>query len=167
MENDAKTPDEGTAEVLLTRSQAARRVGVSVSTIRRMEGDTLDPVVLDGRHYFRAADLERMRPTTDGEVAARAFAMFEEGNSVIDAVIALQQPPSVIEPLHKDWCRFSDSLVIHVPFTWKDPRRLFKRLGYPVLTPHLVRQCLLIVGTSDENMRRLQDAIRGNPIRLD
>ncbi|HET8932007.1 MAG TPA: hypothetical protein VFN67_01140 [Polyangiales bacterium] len=43
-------------DVLLARAQAARRMGVSVATIRRMEGDELQPVIIDGKHCFALED---------------------------------------------------------------------------------------------------------------
>ena len=36
--------------VLRTRQQSARRMGVSLATVRRMEGGELQPVIVDGKH---------------------------------------------------------------------------------------------------------------------
>jgi hypothetical protein len=45
--------------LLLTRAQAARRLGISIATVRRMEANELAPIVVEGKHLFRAKDVER------------------------------------------------------------------------------------------------------------
>ena len=166
----AKTTGEGvepSTEVLLTRSQAARRMRVSVSTVRRMEGDALDPVVIEGRHYFRADDVESVRPRTDGEIAARAFEAFSAGKNVVATVIELEQPPALIEDLYKSWQRLSGDLIVRELGGWKKIGRVFESLGYPCLTPYLVQQCLLVCATVDEAKARLKRAVHDQePVRL-
>lgn len=159
--------DPAPTEVLLTRSQAARRMGVSVATIRRMEGVSIDPIVLDGRHFFRAEDIDHLRPRTDGEIAGRAFAGFESGQSIIEVVIALEQPPDAIEALHKKWVELSRSLVVRGFDDWRWTKDIYRTLGLPMLTPYAVQQCLAIVAASEENRDRLRRALRGEPVVLE
>ena len=49
---------------MLTRKEVAQRIGKSVSTVRRMEGDTLNPILADdGVHYFYEDEVEEARKT--------------------------------------------------------------------------------------------------------
>lgn len=100
------------AEVLLTRAQTARRIGVSIGTVRRMEGAELHPIVINGKHCFHPAEVERYRRLTDGQIAARAFQMFNEGRGVIDVVIELEQPPEPIERLYSTWDRLASTEAV-------------------------------------------------------
>jgi hypothetical protein len=97
--------------VLLTRAQAARRMGVSVATVRRMEGGELQPVIIDGKHCFALEDLECHRKVTDGDLAAKAFEMFNADKTQVDAVIALKEPPERIRRLFQDWVEMSECHV--------------------------------------------------------
>ncbi|MDD9946973.1 MAG: helix-turn-helix transcriptional regulator [Myxococcales bacterium] len=150
-------PSRCEGEVLLTRAQAARRIGVSVSTIRRMEGAELEPVLVDGKHLFHLPEVDRYRRVTDGELAARAFQMFNDGRCVIDVVIELQEPPERIEKLHERWCHHTGSTVV-LGFDGKSLDRVCKDIG--PLTPKLLRECIMLAAYFDENRARLAEAMK-------
>jgi hypothetical protein len=85
-------PDAGAAAPpgkLLGRAQAARLLGVSNSTLRRLEGEALSPVVGPKNvRLFHEEQIQSMTITrrsevgastrSSGEVAADAFALFDE-----------------------------------------------------------------------------------------
>ena len=108
----------------LTRAEAARRLGVSRTTLRRLEGKSLHPVEGPrGVHFFEAREVEafeityralRMRSPTcarddrdrdDGDDAAEAFALFDQGASAVDVVKALRLPPDRVASWHAAWLR--------------------------------------------------------------
>jgi hypothetical protein len=128
--------------VLLTRGQAARRLGVSVATVRRMEGEELQPIIVDGKHCFDVEQLDRHRKVTDGDLAAQVFEMFNADKTQVEAVIALKQPPERIRRLFQDWTEMSDCIVAGPPGIGR--RHLRKLLKGP-LTRRMVWVCLNIV----------------------
>jgi hypothetical protein len=107
-----------------TRSAVAATLQVSVTTVRRWEGTVLHPVKgADGIHLFDPTEVQELasrRPTpspvknstTDGEVAAAAFALFKKKTSPRDVVIELEQSPTVVQKLHEDWERLGDRVVV-------------------------------------------------------
>ena len=107
---------------LLHRSEAAQLLGVSKSTLRRMEGDTLTPVV--GPRNVRMFHEEEVRAVVvtrraqvdrgpeRGEMAGAAFDLFEAGLGVIEAVRRLRADPEVIEALYAHWTRLRGMLVL-------------------------------------------------------
>lgn len=111
---------------LLRRAEAARLLQVSVSTLRRMD-ERLEPFVDEqGVHYYDARRIEAARATVkqtvttklhdphgiDGEIAASAFDIFEQGRGAVDAVRELRAHPDAIERLFKQWARMKNSLVL-------------------------------------------------------
>lgn len=107
----------------LTRKEAAKRLGTSCSTVRRLEERSeLHPVQdEDDVHFFdpvEVATLARRRgtgtPTSSaGELAAAAFEMFGGGLGQREVVVALRQPPGVVRQLYKDWGRAGDIWLDH------------------------------------------------------
>lgn len=107
---------------LLRRTEAARMLGVSKSTLRRMEGTSLTPVVGPKNvHLFqeeevraivvtRRARLDTQQAT--GDVAAEAFALFDAGVHVVDAIKQLRVSPETIERLHATWARLRGMLLL-------------------------------------------------------
>jgi hypothetical protein len=107
-----------------TRSVVASTLNVSVTTVRRFEGTLLHPVKgTDGIHLFDPAEVQELanrRPTpspaknstSEGEVAAAAFALFKKKTSPRDVVIELEQSPTVIQKLYEDWERLGDRVVL-------------------------------------------------------
>ena len=108
----------------LTRSAAAAALNVSVTTIRRWEGVILHPERgPDGVHTFDRVEIDslaRQRPfesgaramTSDGEVAAAAFALFKKGIDPRDVVIELEQTPEVVKKLQAEWHIMGDRLLV-------------------------------------------------------
>jgi hypothetical protein len=106
---------------MLTRAEAAHELGVSVSTVRRLERSCLHPMVeSDGSHVVDAEEvraLARARadsrvPLSPGELAARACELFREGRGVVDVVIALRQPFDVVREWQNSYIAESGSLVV-------------------------------------------------------
>lgn len=100
---------------LIGREEAARRLDVSVPTLRRMEAtQKLRPMVGPrGAHLYNAGEVEalaqaRIAAGTKthkpiGEIAAEAFTLFEQGYSVQDAVMELRQSPDLIRRLLQEY----------------------------------------------------------------
>ena len=112
---------------MLTRAQVARRLGISLSSVRRMEGERLHPVVGgDGVRRFDPAEVatlaaeliergaapgKRRHGTSDtrsptvapGELAARVFECLEERQSLAEIVVGLRVSPDVVRKLHHEW----------------------------------------------------------------
>jgi hypothetical protein len=115
--------DQKTAS--LTRHDVATRLGVSVSTVRRLEGSRLHPVVTDkGVHRFAADAVERLAASLNaeqgtprnmekaatravelskGELAALVFERLEQRHSLAEIVIALRVPPDEVRALYHTW----------------------------------------------------------------
>jgi hypothetical protein len=133
---------ELTRDVLLTRGQAARRMGVSIATVRRMEGAELQPILVGGKHCFPIEDVDRNRKATDGDLAAQVFRMFNEDKTQVEVVIALKESPDRIRKLFHDWIEMSDCIVAGPPGLGQ--RRLRRYLGGRI-TRRLVMVCLEMV----------------------
>jgi len=126
MENDADlaSVEEAAAPSgrLLGRAQAARVLGVSKSTVRRMEGATLDPVLGPKKvRLFHEEQIQSLLITrrsevaagrADGELAAETFELFDAGVHPVDVVKKLRVDPDLIESLHQRWARLRAMLVL-------------------------------------------------------
>jgi hypothetical protein len=112
---------------LLTRAQVAKRLGISLSSVRRMEDDRLHPTVgADGVRRFDPAEVamvaseliertpaagKRRGGTSNsgppaiapGELAARVFECLEERQSLAEIVVGLRVAPDVVRKLHHEW----------------------------------------------------------------
>lgn len=106
------TPAEPRTRGRLTRKQVADRLGISISKVRTMEGKSLNPVKIDGVHYFERADVDAAALSmgrkgaahmTEGEVAAAVFKLIDNGKELREIVIELEQPPSVVRSLYREW----------------------------------------------------------------
>lgn len=109
---------------LLTRGQVARRLGLSLSTVRRMEGVQLKPIVGErGVRYFEETEIQtvlvRVRRTrmpnderADGALAAAAFTLFRNGADVVDVVKQLREVPEKIEQLFGQWKRLRGTILL-------------------------------------------------------
>jgi len=109
---------------LLTRGQVARRLGTSLSTVRRMEGEQLKPIIgARGVHYFEETEIQavfvRVRRArmpdnerADGTLAAAAFALFRRGADVIAVVKQLREAPEKIETLLGHWKRLRGTILL-------------------------------------------------------
>ena len=97
----------------LTRAHVAKRLGVTTTTVRRLEGTALHPSITpEGVRLFSADEVERLArtraakpaPEASGEVAAEAFRLFREGYAFEDIVMRLKQGPATIRRLFDEWC---------------------------------------------------------------
>lgn len=117
----ASAPGTG---AFLTRRQVARRLGLSLSTVRRMEGGELKPIIDErGVRYFEATEIQavfvrvrRMRrpdnERADGTLAAAAFTLFQSGADVVAVVKELREAPERIEALFDHWKRLRGTIVL-------------------------------------------------------
>jgi transcriptional regulator with XRE-family HTH domain len=107
----------------LTRREVAARLGVSTSTVRRLEWDRLhpiqdarginrfDPAELEGMSARAASKLdrnetgaaERRHDLRRGRLAATVFKMFARQKSLPEIVVATKQPPELIRSLYREW----------------------------------------------------------------
>lgn len=121
----AKQGDEELKLAALTRDDVAKRLDVSISTVRRLEGTRLHPLI-DGKgvHRFKASDVERLAKEMEaeqrsprnaqqavvraaempkGELAALVFERLEQRHSLSEIVIALRVPPEDVRELYHTW----------------------------------------------------------------
>jgi hypothetical protein len=111
-------------DVQLTRGDVATIVGVSIATIRRLEGKELHPQrSAEGVYLFDPREVEVVRARRspppvprhcrdEGELAAEAFTLLRDGVDVRDVVIALRRPATEIAALYAEWERMGGTLVI-------------------------------------------------------
>jgi DNA-binding transcriptional MerR regulator len=107
---------------LLRRTEAARLLGVSKSTLRRMEGEQLTPVLGPGNvRLFHEEQVQSVIVTrhsrlgsqrSPGDVAADVFALFDSGTHPVDVVKQLRIEPELSEALHARWARMRGLLVL-------------------------------------------------------
>jgi hypothetical protein len=149
---DRNEPRGRQGATLLTRGRAAALLGVSPSTVRRLEGRALRPIVrADGVHVFNAEEVQAVAKSraasgaslSAGEVAARACELFRHGKGAVDVVIALRQPFEVVLELRRAYvaeeaclfvpesiaARIRESFFVeHEPFTPEGLCQLLDRL---------------------------------------
>lgn len=147
----------------MTRSQAARRLGVSLSTVRRMEGAELVPVQIDGKHLFRRTDIDLFVRADEGQLAAEAFAAFESGKSAVEVVIELRLPPEKVEALQAAWVRLSSRVVVPMP-TPGARRHLVEMFRVPEPTgPALICAVELVCGSEELRKQWVERIARRYP----
>jgi len=108
--------DRQAAPAALTRGQTARRLGVAVATVRRMEGTKLHPRRENGQWFFDAQEVEHLarerateprprpaRRTDDGDLAAEVFALLDQRRSFSAIVRQTRESPGVIRKIYRDW----------------------------------------------------------------
>ena len=117
--NDKKSKESSLpSSSLLTRAEAAALLHCSISSIRRLEGHTLHPLVgPDGVHRFDPVDLVRVaseRSTTtidaskEGERDAKVFDALEDGKMLREIVTTMRLPVDVATKLHTAWLKMGD-----------------------------------------------------------
>ncbi len=135
--NSSKSEDK---PIWLSATEAADLCRVAHNTIRNwVKAGHLHPVqqmrvLPSGQRravqVFRKSELLKMierRDTNEhGEAAARAFELFEQGQSLRQVVIALRQTPERIEELHDQWERCGGSELV---LTAVAQRELVRLLG--------------------------------------
>jgi hypothetical protein len=114
MHDNPSQRDVSVTGQMLTRTQVAERLGVSVSAVRRMEGKTLHPVQ-DGSGRWRFASKElgdasaakpkrrSLKRSDAGEMAARVFQALAEGRGLRYIVTRLRVDPAKVRELYSEW----------------------------------------------------------------
>ena len=102
----------------LTRAQVARQLGTTVTTVHRMRlrGELHPKRDANGVYRYDPADViraagARKRSTqyTPGQIASRAFQMFDHGGELKEIVIALEITPEEVFRLYRLWqCSLDD-----------------------------------------------------------
>jgi hypothetical protein len=106
----------------MTRAAVAGALGISVAAVRRLEGKVFHPVrAADGYWYFDPGEVEAARPkvspsrkrhapapshprgSSDGELAARLFPLFERGASFDEVVEQARVSPAAVRALFWEW----------------------------------------------------------------
>jgi transcriptional regulator with XRE-family HTH domain len=140
----------------ITRKEAAARLGVSQSTLRRREKRGIVPYLLEGKvHVFDpavilglAADPKCMAKTAnakDGAEAASVYTMLDGGASAAAIVKDLQIPPARVETLRIQWARLRGGIFL-------GPEHLAKINNLTLLLEHMP------LVTSDQLVIALEDA---------
>lgn len=121
----AEQQDDGTRIAAgLGRAQVAERLGVTISTVRRLEWDRLHPTADErGVWRFDTAEVEALAATMPakphrsdaipkgrerasarrGRLAARVFRMFGRRMTLPQIVGLTNQPPEIIRALYREW----------------------------------------------------------------
>ena len=118
---------------MLGRTEAARTLGISVSTLRRVVENKIVSCVVDenGHHRFSAEDVIRARavvgarkrrspgagvapasPDIDGDLAATVAERLDGGASPIDVVKELRVSPNEVEPIVQWWRSHHDGIWV-------------------------------------------------------
>lgn len=109
---------------LLKRRETARELGVSESTVRRMEGATLTPIVgADGVHRFREEQVRELTirrvhlgpadPSSyNGALAAEVFSLLDDGLTPIEIVKRTKQDPRAIAALRVQYAALQGGFVV-------------------------------------------------------
>jgi hypothetical protein len=125
LRSSKKQGDDELRMAALTRDDVAKRLAVSISTVRRLEGTRLHPSIDDKSvRRFKASDVERLAKELEaekrsprnaqqavvraaemskGELAALVFERLEQRHSLSEIVIALRVPPEDVRDLYHTW----------------------------------------------------------------
>lgn len=118
------TPMASPTGKMLKRSEAARMLGVSVSTLRRREGELVKSFVgPDGVHMFEESEIRSVSVThrrrlennagvSNGGVAADVFELLDEGIHPVEIVKRLRLPPDAVTSLREQWARMRGGFVV-------------------------------------------------------
>lgn len=108
----------------LTRAQAAKRTGYSVTQLRRFEGAGLvhpERVGAADKRLYTEAEVEalrrrrrgsRAREALDGELAAEVFGLLDAGSNRVDIVKQLRVHPGTVDELFERWTRLRGGRVV-------------------------------------------------------
>lgn len=114
LQNDAASLSaEAEKERRITRTAAARFLGISVATLRRAEktGEIPHSIDADRTRRFSLSDLRQYggrliapsKRMLEGERDAAAFALFEKGETAQAVTIRLKVPFGEAQRLHREW----------------------------------------------------------------
>lgn len=105
----------------IPRAVVARRLNITPAWVYvRFDGKTLHPVKVDGCYYYDPKEVEEVAKTyrpvgrrkqaltwrrrkVRGQLAAQAFALFDEGCGLGEIVGRLYLPPEDVEELYEHW----------------------------------------------------------------
>ena len=119
-QGNPKTPE---GNRLITRAEVARILGVSGSSVRRMEGRELHPIIVDEVHFHNEMEVRELlmsrsgaQPaavlTYDAELAAKVFGLLDEGLDSVAIVKKLVIHPEVVEQIEKKWIIMRSLVVL-------------------------------------------------------
>ena len=121
----ATTVETAVAGRLLKRSEAAKLLGMSVSSLRRREGDLVRPIVgPDGVHLFDEAEIRSVSVVvrrgqavatlgaSAGDVAAEVFTLLDEGEHPVEIVKRLHLAPDVVVALQAQWAEMRSGFIL-------------------------------------------------------
>lgn len=110
---------------LLKRTEAARLLGMSVSTLRRREGEVLNPIVGEGGvHLFDEAEVRAVMITMRGKsalaamgpssglIASEVFTLLDEDVHPVEIVKRLRLAPEVVTALRKQWIEMRGGFTV-------------------------------------------------------
>ena len=110
---------------LMKRAEAARVLGMSVSSLRRREGELIKPIVgPDGVHMFDEAQVRAVTVTlrgratlaamgpSAGETAADVFTLLDDGVHPVEIVKRLRLTPDVVVALQDQWSRMRGGFTV-------------------------------------------------------
>jgi hypothetical protein len=110
-DNETVSEVEG-ATATLTRKKVASMLGVSVATVRRMEGKSLHPRRVAGAWLFEMGEVAAIpkasRPTdardpSEGALIAELFRCFDKGQSFRQVVRESRQAPDLVRAAYRQW----------------------------------------------------------------
>ena len=166
-------PSGDELDTWLTRNEASDLLGVSIDSLLRWERNgQLHPqkraatrvrpgpkheIVYDPRELVQLPRRERaQQPRTPGELAARAFELFDEGCTLREVVIRLREPLDQVEALHEQWLAAGGSQIV---ITEAARVALEPDLG-PIATVAELCERVAILGrylrTAESNLRTLR-----------
>jgi hypothetical protein len=137
----------------MTRAVVARRLGKSIGAVRFHEGKELHPRQdAEGVWRFDPAEVEALvakvhasqrtkapaAELTPGKLAARACELFRDGKTVVDVVIALEQPFEVVQSLYRAYLEDTAGMHVSTPLV----ERMAAMCEVDEVTPEIVVETL-------------------------
>ncbi len=159
-----KAPLDPHRRACLGRAETARRLGISIRTLRDWETEGRIRFVVDaeGWHWFAPDDVENAA-AREKPVSSRAFAMFREGKTTVDVIIELGIEPYVARGWREAYETYeaidTKQLVVAVPHDLKHWAAVFHCSESDLRSP-LKLLCALELCLSAPDLRaRLDEAI--------
>jgi MerR HTH family regulatory protein len=149
---------------MLTRHEAARRLGIPRTTLRHWEesGRIQCMVDAEGWHWFSADEVERA-VQTHSTVAAQATRLFAEGKSITDVVIALGVDPVLVRGwkigFDDDQARDNQQLVIRIPRDLQHWAKAFNATVEDLRSPTKLLCALELCLSAPDLRARLDEAV--------
>lgn len=144
---------------MLTRAEVAKMLDSHKTTVRRLESKgLLEPVLIDGVHYFARSNVARALQARPHAISGPAFALFKAGKEPADVVIELCAEPDHIRALWTSYKQLEGCWVIQGPGSLRAWEPIYQ-LGE--LTPEKLLQALELV-CADPELRRL---LKQGPVR--